>query len=738
MIVLAGDNLKKPEMYNKTLENVLYSIRTSKTLADKIKRLRELTESEKQDFKRNNLEYFTLAKFKDDYCNNDNFIESEFFVFDLDKIPADMFEIIRSKVRSYEGTYISFISPSGNGIKAICRLAGKITALNTYKSIYRHYLKELESVFGYPLDGATIDPARRTLLSYDPDLYLNENSIPLELIEVKQDVKQATADKDELDTIELKGVIQGQRQSALIKLIGRYIGRHIDLRTTKSLLLLWNKLNRPPLPEDELIKTIEDSFKKWYDNSNQVLSSIPETPQSFATVLESQYRKKVKYNHTSNKWMLWNEKTWQPDELKEIYGYLRGIIFAIRGHILSANLTPDDLKKWERLLKNYERPETKEAILKEASSLPELATETEDYDNQDNLFNVSNGTIELNKDGFNFREQRQGDYLTKIVEVEYNPDATAEKWDEFLKVIFNNDSDLIRFIQKCIGYSLSTSTDENCFFFIYGLGKNGKSTFIEIIEKIFGDYFLKASASVIMRREKEGIPNDIARLKGSRFVSCSEIDEGKALNESTIKDLTGGDRITARYLHQEYFEFYPQFKLWIYGNHKPRITGTDEGIKRRVRLIPFENTIPETIRKPKEIIMEEMKAELSGILNWALEGYVLWRCEGLKTCSKVTNATNEYFNEQDILQNFIDEYCEINPFAEIKSSEIYDLFKTYLHANGEREISQKMFTGRLKSKGFDTERTRTGMYWKGIGLNQDSKEEISGEYSFIPEKLEEI
>ncbi|NLT52751.1 MAG: hypothetical protein GXX85_17745 [Ignavibacteria bacterium] len=677
---------------------------------------------------KDNRRQFVIGEYKNSYWNLENFIQSEYIVLDVDHCGNERAIEIRNDYSKKKDTFLTSVSTSKDGVKIILKLSEPVKDFETLKAVHNFYATEIEKQYKVKVDRMPFSIVSSYFLA-DKEAFFNPNCVavkPYRYEITKADKKlQQKETSDEIDEIELNGASEGSRHTSLIKLVGRHIGRRTDIRTAKTLLLLWNEKNRPPLPEKEVLETIESSYKKWFDESQNKLQLIPETPQSFADILAAKFKEQIKYNHTSRKWFIYNGKQWQEDNKKEIYKFIRDILFQINGYLATADLTPDDLKKYGKIVKWYENPETKDAILKECSSLPEISTESREYDNQDNLLNLSNGTIEFNETGYKLLGHNPKDLLTKIADVEYIENATCPNWEKFLNVIFNNDSDLIRYVQKSLGYSLSTSTDENCFFFMYGTGKNGKSTFTDIIENLLGDYYIKASSSVIMQKRSEAT-NDIAGLKGSRFVSCSEIGEGKALNEEQIKDLTGGDTVSARYLYQEAFQFKPKFKLWIYGNHKPRITGTDEGIRRRVKLIPFENTIPDEIKKPKEIIMAEMKAEFSGILNWILEGYKLWRSEGLQNCAKVTLATNEYFSEFDTIENFLTDCCEITSEGFSKSSDLYKCFLSYCNESGERSFSQKDFGQKLISKGYEKEKKRNGIYYRNIEVKQEYYEQNTG------------
>ena len=342
-----------------------------------------------------------------------------------------------------------------------------------------------------------------------------------------------------------------------------------------------------------------------------------------------------------------------------------------------------------------------------------------DFDKFPEYFNCKNALIDLSGNKFKIIERDPELLIRQTTNIEYDPASKCPNFLKILNTIFNDNNEMINFIQRAVGYSLTGFTSEDCLFFMYGLGRNGKSTFAEILKLLFGNYYHKANIELLMMRKNVSVRNDIADLKGKRLVITSEIDQGKRLAESLVKDLTGGDDITARHLFQEHFTFKPVFKLWIYGNHKPIIRGTDEGIKRRIKLIPFTNIIPKDQERVRESIMIEMRAEVSGILNWALEGFNQWRENGkLIFPEEVKEATKDYFNEMDQIQNFINDCIKNDPGNHTLHSELYEKYKKYAEENGDIILSKRNLSKALKEKGY-TSKAGTGnlTQWNDISLN---------------------
>jgi putative DNA primase/helicase len=432
-------------------------------------------------------------------------------------------------------------------------------------------------------------------------------------------------------------------------------------------------------------------------------------------------------------WIMWTGKFWRPDPTNEgsiATGFVDGLsrLIAKESAVLARNASEEadedrrkammeqseNLIKWavqsenERVIASGLKL-TKHALLIEYSTL-----------NADPwLFNVQNGTVDLSTG--TLRPHNPADLITFISPVTYDATATYPTWERFLSEVFAGDTEMVAFIQRAIGWSLTGVVKERALFFLHGhAGKNGKTTMVEAIMKLVGNYGescygygRKVGAETFMKsRNMEDNQRKAATLAGPRFICTSEVDEEHRLNEQLIKDITGGDTIEGRRLYQEAFTFKPQFKPWMYGNHKPEIRGTDDAIWSRVRLVPFEVSF----RGREDLeLAGKLEKELPGILNWAIQGCLDWQRIGLKPPAKVQAATDEYREEMDVFGPFIRECCVIHRTAEVRANDLWNAYKVWCDTNGVKEQTQTRFGKYLSSKGFPIEKSSI-VKRIGIGL----------------------
>ncbi len=408
-------------------------------------------------------------------------------------------------------------------------------------------------------------------------------------------------------------------------------------------------------------------------------------------------------------WLVWSGTHWSRDELKA-RALMLDTARAIHHEAAATSdrQAQDALSKWARQSQNAQRIG---AALWCAQ--PALAAQADDFDNEPMLLPVANGTLDLRSGALH--EHRREHRLTRLAPVYYDPQAEAPTWQAFLERVLP-DAAVRAFVQRLAGYTLTGSTAEQVLAFLYGTGRNGKSVFLETLAAMIGDYHKATRIDTLSITRGGGIPNDVAALAGARMVTVSETPEGARLNESLVKDMTGGDTITARFMRREFFDFRPAFTIWVRGNHKPQIRGTDDGIWRRVLLVPFTEYIRDDEIEPE--LGDKLRDELAGVLRWALDGCLAWQRDGLRPPQRVREAVREYRDEMDTFGQFIDEQCVVAEHASARASELYAAYKRWSDAAGEQPVSQRRFGEALAERGF--ERRKGGAanvyHWHGIGL----------------------
>ena len=324
--------------------------------------------------------------------------------------------------------------------------------------------------------------------------------------------------------------------------------------------------------------------------------------------------------------------------------------------------------------------------------------------------NTPGGIVNLRTGEIRKHERRA--YMTKITGRAPDFEMPTPIWFAFLHAIAGGDTELIEFLQRFAGYSLTGSVEEHALAFGYGKGANGKTTFLQALIKALGDYHTTAPIETFTASKHERHPTELAGLQGARLVSAVETEEGRKWAENKIKTLTGGEVISARFMKQDFFEFRPQFKLFIVGNHKPGLRSVDEAIKRRFNLVPFTVTIPPEQRDPD--LPQKLEAELPGILAWMIRGCLDWQERGLAQPPIVTEATAEYLESEDAIAAWIDECCTLDPNAKATSNALFASWSQWATKSGEFVGSKKRFAGLLEDKGYVKYRENTGRVFIGI------------------------
>jgi putative DNA primase/helicase len=342
----------------------------------------------------------------------------------------------------------------------------------------------------------------------------------------------------------------------------------------------------------------------------------------------------------------------------------------------------------------------------------EIGISSEELDRNQWLLNVNNGTIDLATGKLDPHDK--DNFITKIAPVDYSPKAKCPQWDKFLSQIMKGNRAMIDFLQRAIGYSLTGDMREHATFFLHGNGANGKSTFLNLIREILGDYGRQAAPELLVNKLFSTHPTDIAELQGRRFVVAMEVDDGKRLAEAFVKQITGGDNMSARRMYEDNIEFTPVCKIFIATNHMPIIRGTDDGIKRRITCVPFDAKFS-AANQDKQLI-DKLRTEKSGILAWAVRGCLAWQKHGLNFPDTVKDATASYQKDMDVNGTFITEICNLGPKEKVKSERLYLRYSHWCDENEEFKQPLHAFKKYLKERGYVKKRQSEGYFWYGIGL----------------------
>lgn len=426
------------------------------------------------------------------------------------------------------------------------------------------------------------------------------------------------------------------------------------------------------------------------------------------------YADDLRYVHPWSRWLRWDGTRWTMEETLEVFDMARKVCRAAG----NAAMNDPDLtaKQIDAIRNRMGLAGVVAAVERHAKADRRHAATVSQWDADEWALNTPAGVVDLRTGGIT--AGNRGAHMTKITHA--SPGGACPTWIKFLETSTNGDHELIRFLQRMCGYSLTGSTREHALFFVYGAGGNGKGTFLNTFQWIIGDYAKAAPADMFTERKNEAHTTELARLMGARLVTAQETEEGKRWAEAKIKMMTGGDTITARFMRQDDFEYVPQFKLVMTGNHKPGLRNVDEAIKRRLHLIPFTVNIPAEQRD--KTLGDRLRAEAGGILQWAIEGCLEWQATGLAPPQSVKDATNEYLEQQDVLGLWLDECCVIMPEVSGKAGDLYKSFKKWAESSGEYVLPQKRWAGAMESRGF-VSRKSSSIVYPGVAVKVDSADD---------------
>ena len=502
--------------------------------------------------------------------------------------------------------------------------------------------------------------------------------------------------------------------------VGERIGQLEVIREGErhqTLVAVAGSMRQSGLVEEEIRAGLEALAKSRFskgshpvarDEIREVVEWVAEKPRSFhctdlgnAERLIDQYGDSLLYCHPWRMWLSWDGQRWKLDDTAQVKRWAHR---TVRSIYTEANNEIDEeqrkkLGKWATACEARNRIDS---MIAQADALVPILPDQFDIDPM--LLNVRNGVLDLKSGELLLHDPKL--LITKMFNAEYQREAECPRWESFIDLVTGGDAEMAQFLRFAMGYSLTGRTDEHAFFNLYGPGANGKTTFTEAALRLWGDYGKRTHVESLMMqfRQASGPRPEIVALKGVRLAVGSEIPEGRKLNAALVKDLTGGDSITARDLYKSGEVFRPSHKLWIFGNYRPVITDMSLGMWRRVRLVPFNVTIPTGERRPMDDVLAEFEEESSGILNWLLDGCLLWQSNRLMSPKSVADATNEYRREEDVLQQFLDERCEMHPDFLVNKDDLFKAMNGWADETNEMDLlrrSKRWLTGQLQARGIE-------------------------------------
>jgi len=487
----------------------------------------------------------------------------------------------------------------------------------------------------------------------------------------------------------------------------------------------------PPLPEDEVARIAQSvgryppgggKSEQPRDESESVEGEEREAQSEHTTDLGNARRlvaehgRDLLYVGTHAHWYAWDGARYQRDETGEVVRRAQATVRRLWREALALPAGSDERKAMMKHALRSEAEPSMRRMIALARVQPEVAVRSDDLDAHPELLGTPNVTLDLRSG--ELHPPRREDRITRATRAAYDPEAVAPRWESFLERILP-DLEVRGFVRRAVGYSLLGTTAEHVLLILWGRGANGKSTFLETLLHVLGDYATTTPTETLLAQRETSIPNDLAALRGVRFVTSVETGEGRRLAEAKIKAMTGADTISARFMRGEWFTFRPQFQLWLATNHKPEVRGTDHAIWRRLRLVPFTETIP-TEEQDRQL-PDRLREEAPGILRWAVEGCVEYRERGLDAPQAVSIATETYRQEQDLLGDFLKERCVTGEDCWAWTADLFRAWCEWCEGQGEKPGSQRMFGERLRERGFEADRKGKGgrRTWRGVGLRRE-------------------
>ena len=646
-----------------------------------------------------------------------------------------------------------FEGPSGEGLKAVVAIPAN---LDQHRDAWLAAEPHFRDVHGLNLDKSTKDPMRLCFVSYDPDLAISEDFKPIPVPEKQPSLAPVVASaKAKIKASDL----QPPTAEEIAKMLS-YIPPRPDYETwLKIASAVWSVLpmldgaqllhewspeerdgeyaskHKARLKQVGIGSLIHIAKENGYRprgrhsaltfakaDGSQGRADLPYGQQDNdagrAEFFVARWQDEIRYIPNRETWLAWEDSRWRIDNT----GALHRRAIALSKELLSqaASIPGTDEDSNEKRAKAIHRAlrwgdqRTITPMLALAKSLQSVHLAAAELDADPWSVGCQNAILDL-MTGIG-RAYTPSDFICQTLGCNLEPGATCPTWDRFLTDIFP-DRDVLAFVHKAVGYSLSGSMKEQVFFFLYGHGSNGKSTFLSVITKLMGDYAARAGKALTAQNDRGDYPlREAAGIAGKRFVTGSETSEREKLNIAVLKDITGGERMRAANLYENAFEFQPTCKIWFAGNHKPSIADTSAGAWRRVRLIPFTRQFAPHERD-RELEGKLLK-ELPGILNWASEGCALWMRDGLTPPPAIAKAVDDYRGDEDILADFIDEVTSPASGTNTSHRDLFTAYQQWTHENGIRfSLTSKLLAKRLRDRGWKDNRTSTcKVEWVGVSI----------------------
>lgn len=447
-----------------------------------------------------------------------------------------------------------------------------------------------------------------------------------------------------------------------------------------------------------------------YPNHPDLARETSEDQLAIDLAVENENR--MRYVGQWDQWMHWTGTKWEPDHNLRVYTrarkmlrkVARGIADSLRKErekTIPVDISVDDVEKQKAMAYLESRKQVKFLltasktynIVSMSRSDPLLISAVADWDSNPWLLNTPGGTVDLRTGAIKKHDPR--DFITRQTAVAPLP-GEPKLFLAFLRQIMRNDMEMVLYLQKVFGYCLVGETKEHQMYFGYGTGANGKGVLLNTMRSIFGDYGVEATIETFIINDTSRHPTELADLRGARLVTCGETDQGQRWAEARIKSLTGGDPVKARFMRQDFFQYTPQFKLFLAGNHKPRLSNVDEAIERRFRLIPFTYTVPKANRDTS--LSDRIKEEWPQILQWAIEGCMLWQRDGLEPPEAVASATKGYLSQEDAITAWYTECCRADSRAFAYTRDLYDSWRDWCIKNGEQPGTKRTLGRQLEDR----------------------------------------